>query len=297
MKGYYVQESGGKKTLSTKRTGFTLAGVIGVIAIGLAWFGPGEDHTYYRQAVEVGKDDEGKAAGAEKPGVMAGLFNSGEKTLEQQKREDAERGRRRIVIRYAATQVIGTETKGPKAIRMGAKLLGFLMSAINTREPSLVRVLLPHGGAASGVEIEKGSILYGQFSYGGASDKVQISFSRLDTPDGLQKRISAVAVDAADYTAGVRGEVYSGAGVKLAAGMGLTMFSGMADVLTERESLGPMNGAQAKPTMKNALLQGLSRAAQDEAGRTQSEIASQKDYIVIPEGKELIIQLTEDFQK
>jgi hypothetical protein len=86
--------------------------------------------------------------------------------------------------------------------------------------------------------------------------------------------------------------------MKLAAGMGLTMFSGMADVLTEKESLGlSANGVQAKPTMKNALLQGLSRAAQDEAGRTQSEIASQKDYVVIPEGKEMIIQLTEDFQK
>lgn len=263
----------------------------------MAWFGPGEDHTYYREAVQVSKDDELKKSEAERPGVMSGLFNSGEKSLEDQRREDAERGKRRIVIRYSATQVIGTENKGPKAIRMGAKLLGFLMTAIDTREPSLVRVLLPHGGAASGVEIEKGSILYGQFSYGGSSDKVQITFSRLDTPDGLSKRISAVAVDAADYTAGVRGEVYSGAGVKLAAGMGLTMFSGMADVLTERESLGPMNGAAAKPTMKNALLQGLSRAAQDEAGRTQSEIASQKDYIVIPEGKEIIVQLTEDFQK
>jgi type IV secretory pathway VirB10-like protein len=264
----------------------------------MAWFGPGDDNTYYRQAVQTGKADEAKESDSAKPGVMAGLFNSGERKLEQQKREDAERSKRRVVIRYSATQVIGTETKGPKSIRMGAKLLGFLMNAIDTREPTLVRVLLPHGGTASGVEIEKGSILYGQFAYSGSSDKVQISFSRLDTPDGTTKKISAIAVDTADYTVGVRGEVYSGAGVKLAAGMGLTMFSGMADVLTEKESLGvSMNGVQAKPTMKNAVLQGLSRAAQDEAGRTQSEIASQKDYIVIPEGKEMIIQLTEDYQK
>lgn len=264
----------------------------------MAWFGPGNDTTYYRQFVQTGKTDEGMEAENAKPGVMARLFSNGEKKLEQQKREDAERSKHRVVIRYSATQVIGTETKGPKAIRTGAKLLGFLMNAIDSREPSLVRVLLPHGGAVSGVEIEKGSILYGQFSYSGSSEKVQISFSRLDTPDGMSKKISAIAVDAADYTVGIRGEVYSGTGMKLAAGMGLTMFSGMADVLTEKESLGlSANGVQAKPTMKNALLQGLSRAAQDEAGRTQSEIASQKDYVVIPEGKEMIIQLTEDFQK
>lgn len=265
--------------------------------MGMAWFGPGEDHTYYRQAVEINRNED-QVLDKNSPSVMSRLFNSGEKRLEEQKREDAERKKHRVVIRYSATQVIGSESKGPKAIRMGAKLLGFLLSAINTREPSLVRVLLPHGGNASGVEIEKGAILYGQFSYGGSNDKVQISFSRLDTPDGLSRRISAVAVDAGDYTAGVRGEVYSDAGVKFAAGMGLTMFSGMADVLTEKESLGfSMNSVQAKPTMKNALLQGLSRAAQEQASRTQSEIASQKDYVVIPEGKEMIVQLTEDFQK
>jgi type IV secretory pathway VirB10-like protein len=264
----------------------------------MAWFGPGDDHTYYRQAVETGKSERTSSDETESPGIMSGLFSSGEKKLAQQKREDAEKNRRKVAIRYSAPQVVDVIQKGPKAIRMGSKLLGFLMSAIDTREPSLVRVLLPRGGAASGVEIEKGSILFGQFSHNGSSDKVQISFFRLDTPDGNSKKISAVAVDAGDYTVGLRGETFTGGGVKLAAGMGLTMFSGMSDVLTEKESLGfSANGVQAKSTMKNALLQGLSRAAQDQAGRTEGEIASMKDYVVIPEGKEMIIQLTEDYRR
>ena len=76
------------------------------------------------------------------------------------------------------------------------------------------------------------------------------------------------------------------------------MFAGMADVLTEKESLGfSMNGVQPKPTMKNATLEGLSRAAQDETNRTRDGITNQKDYVVVPEGKEMLIELVEDLEK
>ncbi len=268
--------------------------MVAVFGVSMAWFGPGDDHTYYRQAVETARR-ESIGEGVESPGILAGLFNSGQKKSADQRREDADKSKRKVAIRYFAPQVIGVNAKGPKSIRMGAKLIGFLMNPIDTREPSLVRALLPHGGEAGGAEIEKGSVLYGQFSYAGASDKVQVSFSRLDTPDGLSKKIAAVAVDASDYTVGLRGEEFTGGGVKLAAGMGLTMFSGMADVLTEKESLSG-SAVQAKPTMKNALLQGFSRAAQDEAGRTKEEISSAQGYVVIQEGKEMIIQLTEDYR-
>lgn len=262
----------------------------------MAWFGPGVDHTFYRQTFETSLNQT-RGDETQNSGSLAGLFNSGEKKSASQKREDDLKNRRKLAIRYSAPQVVGVNSKGPKSIKMGSKLIAFLMTAVDTREPSLVRALIPHGGSAQGIEIEKGSILYGHFSYAGSSDKVQVHFSRLDTPDGYSKKIAAVAMDAGDFSVGLRGDSFTGGGVKLAAGMGLTMFSGMADVLTEKESLGfSANGVQARPTMKNALLQGLSRAAQDEAGRTQSEIASMKDYVVIPEGKEMIIQLTEDYR-
>lgn len=268
----------------------------GIIAV--AWFSPNENHTFYQRTNQpVAKPSAmNEKNQPESPSVP--LFANGQKKMQSEKKAEAEKSRRKFAIKYYAPQVLGQKTNEPKSIRTGSKLLGFLMNAIDTREPSMVRVLLPQGGESAGVEIEAGSVLSGQFSYSGSGDKVFISFHRLDSASGGLKKISAQALDSRDFTVGVRGEIQSDNSLKLASQIGLSMFAGMADVLTEKESLGPsQNGVQAKPTMKNGLLQGVSRAAQEQAGRTSGEIQSMKDYILLPEGKEMIIQLTEDFQK
>ena len=101
------------------------------------------------------------------------------------------------------------------------------------------------------------------------------------------------ALDAGTFSPGVQGEEFTGGGTKIAASIGLNMFSGMTDTLTERESLGnSFNGVQAKPSMKNALLQGMSKASQDQAGRTASSIDQERSYVVVPEGKEMISVMT-----
>ena len=230
-------------------------------------------------------------------GSVASLFSYSEKRKESDRRSEIERKKRRVSINYYAPQIVGMPSKTPRAIRSGAKLIGFLLNAIDTRSPSPVRVRIAQGGESNGVEIEKGSVLSGQYSYGGSGNRIFLSFTRLDTPEGEPMKIQAHALDSGTYTAGVFGETHSDAGIKMAASLGLTMFSGMADVLTEKESLGiAQNGVQAKPTMRNALLQGLSRSAQEQTNRMQSEINSSKDYVVVPEGREMIIELTEDFK-
>ncbi len=265
----------------------------------MAWLSPNEDHTFYRETNESQPAHQSTAVnGSATAGRMTELFNSGSRKLETEKREEAQRKHKMVVIKYSAPQVLGSKSQEAKAIKMGSKLVGFLVNAIDTRSPSLVRVRLPHGGESAGIEIEAGSILTGQFSFAGSDDKIFISFSRLDSPEGEARPIHALALDSATYTSGIQGEVYSSAGVKVAAQLGLSMFSGMADVLTEKESLGTaVNGVQAKPTMKNALLQGTSRAAQDQSSRTASQIDSAKDYMILPAGKEMIIELTEDYRK
>ena len=177
-------------------------------------------------------------------------------------------------------------------------MIGRLLRPIDTRAPAIVRVSLPQGGEASGIVIDSGSILIGQYSYSGNGDKVYLTFSRIDSPEGDSKRINAQALSAGDYTPGISGEEFTGNGVKVAASLGLTMFSGMTDTLTDRQSLGnSFNGIQAKPSMKNALLQGLSQASKDQADRTSSAIGQEKDYVIVPEGAEMIIELSEDFGK
>lgn len=294
LKGYYIMDSGGKKTLATKRAVITIAITLLVSAVGFALFAPNDDHSFFQRTTQA-PNREPKNQSTNLASPSSPLFASGQQQLNAEKRAEAEKNKRRNVIKYFAPQILGQKGAETKSIRTGSKLLGFLMNAVDTREPSMVRVLLPQGGESSGVEIERGSVLVGQFNYGGYGDKVFITFHRLDTASGRLKKIAAQALDSRDYTMGVRGDVHSGNTVKLASQIGLSMFAGMTDVLTEKQSLG--FSQTAKPTMKNALLQGMSRAAQDQASQASSEIQSMKDYVVLPEGKEMIIQLTEDFQK
>lgn len=299
IKNFYTLESGGKKTAATKRLTISAAVFLFIAAVGAAWLSPNEDSSFYQRTTQAPKRElESNPNQQVKPEPINPLFENGQRQMVAEKRAEAAKSKRQVVVKYFAPQVLGQNGNEPKSIKTGSKLLGFLMNAIDTREASMVRVLLPQGGEASGVEIERGSVLVGQFNYNGLGDKVFITFHRLDTSSGHIRKIAAQALDTRDYSMGVRGEIHSGNTVKLASQIGLSMFAGMADVLTEKESLGlSQNGVQAKPTMKNGLLQGMSRAAQDQAGRTSSEIQSMKDYVILPEGKEMIIQLTEDFQK
>ena len=299
LKKYFSKTSGGKTVVVLQRTGLVLGGGLLLLALGLAWFGPAEDRTYYSQTTQAQnhKNGETKPLESSVSGSVAVLFSNGEKKKESEQRNEIERKRKRISVKYYAPQIVGTSGKIPKAIRSGAKLVGFLLSAIDTRSPTPVRVRIAQGGEVNGIEIERGSVLTGQYSYGGSGDRIFVSFSRLDTLEGEPKQIRAQALDSGSYTAGISGEIQSDASLKTAASLGLTMFSGMADVLTEKESLGfSQNGVQPKSTMKNALLQGLSRSAQEQTGRIQAEINSARDYVVIPVGKEIIIELIEDFK-
>ncbi len=297
-KAYFQEQSGGKTIVPLKKIAVPAVAAVFLTALVLAWIGPKDDHTFYR--IKSGPQGSTAQDSSSRPAVssqMATLFGNGQRQKEADSKKAAEEKKKKVSIRYYASQVLGTGSKGPKAIKSGSKLIGVLLSPIDTRAPSLVRVQIPTGGESGGVVIEPNSTLVGQFSYSGNDDKVYLTFARIDSPDGDSKQIHAQALNASDYTPGVPGDHFTGGGVKIAASMGLTMFSGMTDTLTDRESIGNnmFNGVQARPSMKNALLQGVSQASQQQASRTASSIDQEKDYVVIPQGKEMIIELSEDF--
>lgn len=298
LKGYFVSVSGGKTVVVLKRAGAVLGGGLLLLALAMAWFGPREDKTFFVQS-----NQSQKSGGTTEnipvsiPGEVGALLDNGKKKLASDQKAEALRKQRRVIVKYSAPQLVGAKGNVPKAIQSGAKLVGFLLNSIDTRSPATVRVRVSQGGEMAGVEIERGSILSGQFSYPGSGDRLYLNFLMLETPDGEPKKIQAQALDSGSFNVGIVGEEHSEKGTKVAASLGLSMFSGMADVLTEKESLGPaQNGVQAKSTMKNALLQGLSRSAQDQTGRMASEIGSSKDYLTVPVGQEMIIELTQDFK-
>lgn len=295
----FFLESAGKKTLNLTRVSIVGASTSLLFFTLSAILSRKEDHTFYVQSSDdrgpiVDQPIERSSTNRE----MQNLFASGSQKLEREQQRAENSKHKAGSIKYFAPQIVGSRSNGLKSIKSGAKLLGFLLTSIDTREPSIVRVVLPHGGTSdTGFEIEKNSIITGSYTYRGDGSKVSLLFSRLDAPDGDSQKISATALDASDYTTGIQGTVYSDDGVKVVSSLGLSMAASMTDVLTEREVLGNSAGpAESKPTMRNALLQGLSRVTEAEAGRVSEGINDTKDYVVVPKGKEIIIQLTEDLR-
>ncbi len=294
----FLVESGGKKILVAKKVGIYLAGLFLLATAILAWLGPTEDITHYSQSHGTVEDSDSNREGSSATDDVANLFGQGE----AKRKRDAENQRRanskkKSSIKYFTSQLIGSDAEKAKTMLSGSKLLGVLLNPIDTRADSPVRAKVIRDAASGGLMIEKGSVLVGRFSYSGSGDRVRIDFDRVVSSSGKAKKISAQALDASSFTAGITGEAFSEEGIKIASQLGLSMFSGMADVLTEKESLGFAQGSiQAKPTMKNALLQGLSGAARDQSQRTARDIESLKEYVLVEKGKELIIELTEDYK-
>jgi hypothetical protein len=260
----------------------------------IAYFSRSEDHTYYRVSSQPQSVPNLKPA---IPPQGLGIFTSGERTKEQIKKAEAQAKIHKVAIRYQADQILGVSRKSSRVMKTGSRLVGFLLDPIDSRSPSLVRVSIPHGGESGGIEISPGSTLIGHFTYAGNGDKVYLDFARLDDPDGFSRIVKAQATDISDYTVGIHAEVYTGEGIKVASQLGLTMLAGLADVMTGREPAGLFSGSSsAKPTLKNGLFQGASRAAQGQASRTANEIQSVKDYATLNAGQPLIIELTEDLK-
>lgn len=297
-KTLFLEKSGGKTVVKLMKIAPIALVMIIVVAALMDYLSPNEDHTFFRRGSGRSefKQDKKPAPLSES---MKRLFTAGKQQVEADKKTEAEQKRKRVSINYSAPQIIGDgDANARNMMRSGSKLIGVLKNPIDTRAQSLVRVVLPRGGEFGNVEIEPGSVLVGRFNYNGDNDIVYIKFSRLDPPDGSSpKKISAAALDAGNFSPGIQGEEFTGGGTKLAASIGLTMFAGMTDTLTDKEAVGnSYNSVQAKPTMKNALLQGLSKASKDQASRTASAIEQEHNYVIIPEGKEMIIELLEDFK-
>jgi Bacterial conjugation TrbI-like protein len=296
-KAFFQEKSGGKTIVNIKKVGPTAIGGVFLLAFVIKLLSPKETRTFYKQTSGPSEFVEEKR----EPLVaqaMKDLFAAGRRQVDANKKKEAEQKRKRIAIKYWAPQIVGDDENAQNVMRSGSKLIGFLKNPIDTRAQTLVRVLIPHGGESGGIEIEPGSILVGNYSYSGDGDRIYLTFSRIDPPDrGQPKKISAAALDAGNFSPGIQGEEFTNSGGKVATSIGLNMLSGMTDTLTDRESLGnSFNGVQAKPSMKNALLQGMSKASQDQASRVGSSIEQERNYVIVPEGKEMIIELQEDYK-
>jgi hypothetical protein len=301
--GFFLVTDGGKKVINKTRTALVAVGtlLIGVFA-GIYFSGGGDTSTLAKSHKPLNIGDtpppQGAQAASGKVGKM--LSSSEAKGTGGRPRESRGRG---VKVNFKAQQVLVSEGAFDPArtMPMGTNLIGKTLTTIDTRQADqLVKVLLPYGGRAkSGGNLPKNSILFGQVTYGGKGEKVFIKFSKGVLPSGEEFQVEAQVLSPGDYSPGLAGRFHGNADMRVASTLGLTMVSAASNVLTEREALGGgglLPGAVTpKATMKNALLQGVSQTAQDEATRQSEAIGQEQEYITVDAGTDLIVSLTKAY--
>lgn len=187
----------------------------------------------------------------------------------------------KVVIYYSAPQVIGRPNLGkiPPGTMVKAK---FITGASN----GPLKAVLAEALAINGEDVApEGTTLVGSGSSG--EDRLAVQFTKLVFKDGKSQTIQAQGCDLSDQTVGVKGKKLSKYAVLLATGAGLNFLGGVAEGLQESQV---QNGvATKKSDLKNAALNGASKAALDQSQDILSDVKNKKSVIQVDSGKEFYV--------
>ncbi len=298
MRAFFLKKEGGKEVIDRKRFFGAVSVILLLGAFSLLFPKTGRDSSVIINSAEpIDRDNsEEVVTQSSSPKVTGMLQASQQRGYESLHRIHAKPAPRKAQkIEYKAPQVIerkGTDSFTDK-LPVGTNLIGKLLTGIDTREvKQFYKVFLPYGGRSKhGGSIPKNSILFGTVSYPGKGKKVFMQFSKALLPDGREVELKAQALNAKDYSPGLVGEFHSKAIERVASTLGLTMVSAITDTLTEKQVLGTEGTVTPKATTKNALYQGISKASEMEAQRQMAELGDVQEYVTIPAGQELIVNL------
>ncbi|MCB0368644.1 MAG: hypothetical protein KDD45_04150 [Bdellovibrionales bacterium] len=309
-----MKKEGEKEVLNRKRLFLGLGLIIGLGAMVVILFGSSKDTSVIVNSTEpIKMEATGNQALTSQPiedsKKVNGMLNASAQIVQSQSSKKHSNLNHRYVkkIEYKAVQVI--ERKGVDGLEaglpLGTNLVGKLLTSIDTREmDQLYKVLLPYGGRdKNGGSLPANTIIFGKINYPGKGEKVFIQFSQALLPGGKEVELKAQALNSKDYSPGLIGEYHGKRTERIAATLGLSMVSAMTDTLTERETLGSgssNNGtiameATPKATARNAFYQGVSKASEMEAQRQASELGNELEYVTVPAGQEMIVNLVSTY--
>lgn len=299
VRRFFVKQDGEKDVLNKKRAFLFLNLSVGIAICFILIFGSTEDSSVVIESMGPIEKEKREQSSSKKTTSkkVAGLLNSSKEKEDDEAQNAHSRGHGRYIknIEYKAPQVI--RRKGPdgftKGLPLGSNLIGKLLTSIDTREVRrLYKVLLPYGGKdKNGGSIPKNTIIFGTVNYPGKGNKLFIQFSKALLPDGKEVKLNAQALSSKNYSPGILGDFHGRGTERIVSTLGLSMVSAMTDTLTEKQALGQGESIIAKATTKNALYQGVSRAAEIEAGRQAEELGKQQEYVTVQAGTEMIVNL------
>ena len=295
LKGVFLIESDGKATINKFSLGATL-GFLFIIAFAISMALGSPESTAIVKKVDsnlINADHFKEEVFTPTKGEIKGGIKNGSKASSSSKKSTS--GNVNPTIKLMAKQII-TRTDlsiHEGSIPTGTNFIGKLVSTIDTRDLNqFIKVLLPYGGSFKGKnKLPKDTMLLGTVKYTGSGEKVFLTFVKAVLPTGQEIEVSAQALNPDDYSTGILGDYHGTAGVRIATTLGLSMVSGMTEVLTEKKALGESGAVTPKSTMKNALFHGVSKVSALEASRQAQELSAEKAYVTIEAGSDLIISL------
>lgn len=301
IKGFYLREDGGKKTVNITRffysVGFTFFIIVTLLTISSSLNKKNDTSTLKKSSIMI----KGESKGHEKDTarkVVGGVKNKIEtENLKSKRLKPASKP----TINYRAKQVISANNMNSvRTLPLGMNLIAKLLTSVDTRGVSQeIKAILPFGGKheRSGGSLPPNTILFGNPSYSGKGSKVFINFTKGLLPSGEEIRLNAQALDSKDYSVGLTGEFHGNAKGRTAAVLGLTMVSTMTDTLVKREALGQGFNVTPKASLHNSFYNGLSKVANVETNRQAQKLNQIQEYVTVDAGSDFIVSLTSSFKE
>ena len=200
---------------------------------------------------------------------------------ERIKKQNSQRPPSTVVIRLPGLQKIDRRKAGqipPGSIVKAILVTGASNGPTRVETTEALRVqgetLIPEGSVLLGV---------GQST----EERLIVRFTQVVFKDGSFENISAQAADAEDKTVGLPGSKVGKVAMKYAAAVGLNFVGGMTEALQDREVVGQQ--VMTRPTAKNALLNGTSKATLEMATDTMTDLRNKAPIIQIEAGKEILV--------
>jgi type IV secretory pathway VirB10-like protein len=299
LKDLFLKEDGGKKALNKKSVViavfiFFLFGVtFALVPKFLNAFRGNDTSKVTKTTSPITEDGEEKESSNEiEDNSVGGVSDASESSTKSIDTNQTKTKKKQIKVIYQAGQVINRQNdRSSKKLPLGTNVIAKLITSIDTRNPSLIKVILPYDAKNKSGEkiLPKGSILIGELSYSGQGNRVFISFTKAVLTDDNEIDLHAQALSSKDYSAGIEGEFHSNTVNRVGSVLGLSMISGTTEVLVEKESLGEGQTPTPKSTIKNGLINGLSKIANMEANMQAQKLATKPEYVTIEAGSDLII--------
>jgi len=118
-------------------------------------------------------------------------------------------------------------------------------------------------------------------------ERLMVQFTKMVFTDGRYVNVQGQACDLSDQTVGVKGKKLSKYAVMLATGAGLNFLGGLAEGLQQNDI---QNGvATKKVDLRNAALNGASKAALEQSNQVLSDLKSSKAVVQVESSKEFYI--------